>query len=40
MCKDESANIGKLFDDNLKLNYIYAAASKKFLSALKVITDP
>lgn len=40
MRKNESANIGKLFDDNFKLNHIYVDASEKFISALKGITDP
>jgi len=40
MRKNESADVGKLFNKRLKLNHIHIDASHKFLTALKGISDP
>lgn len=40
MRKNESSDVGNLFDKKLKLNHIYIDASEKFLTALKGISDP
>jgi len=40
MRKNESYEIGKLFNENLNLNHIHIDASQKFLSALINVSDP
>lgn len=40
MRKNESSEIGKVFDEKLNLNHIHIDASKKFISKLKGISDP
>jgi GMP synthase (glutamine-hydrolysing) len=40
MRKNESYEIGKLFNENLNLNHIHIDASQKFLTALENISDP
>lgn len=40
MRKNESAEVGKLFDEKLNLNHIHIDASEKFLTALKGVSDP
>lgn len=40
MRKNESSDIGKVFDEKLNLNHIHIDASKKFISKLKGISDP
>lgn len=40
MRKNESYEIGKLFNENLNLNYIHINASQRFLTALKNVSDP
>lgn len=40
MRKNESENIGKLFDEHLKLNHIHIDSSELFLSRLKGVFDP
>ncbi len=40
MRKNESENIGKLFDEHLKLNHIHLNSSELFLSRLKGISNP
>jgi len=40
MRKNESADVGRLFDKKLNLNHIHIDASEKFLSALNGVSDP
>lgn len=40
MRKNESVEIGKVFDKKLNLNHIHIDASEKFISKLKGISDP
>ena len=40
MRKNESADVGKLFEEKLNLNHIHIDASEKFLTALNGISDP
>lgn len=40
MRKNESEEIGKVFDEKLNLNHIHIDASEKFLTKLKGISDP
>ena len=40
MRKNESAEIGKIFDEKLNLNHIHVDASEKFLARLTGISDP
>lgn len=40
MRKNESVEIGKVFDEKLNLNHIHIDASEKFISKLKGISDP
>jgi len=40
MRKNESYEIGKIFNEKLKLNHIHIDASEKFISKLKGVADP
>ena len=40
MRKNESSDIGKIFNEKLNLNHIHIDASEKFISKLKEISDP
>lgn len=40
MRKDESAKIGKMFEENFKLNYVHVDASELFLKRLEGVIDP
>lgn len=40
MRKNESSEIGKIFNEKLNLNHIHIDASEKFISKLKEISDP
>lgn len=40
MRKNESYEIGRIFKEKLKLNYIHVDASEKFINKLKNISDP